>query len=340
MSDEDVTLAPASLAPDVRRPDAPALPLGGDGRLDAYVRDDDARARHRELLLAERAIAGKYMALGQRQAWPYAVGGLVSFAGWVALWPLCIYGLLPLWLGCALSTVVTITGWLYAHEAMHETIARKGTRGHFWNELTGQLSLIPLLFPLAVARQTHLAHHRHTNDPRKDPDFPDIAPSFLGAIVKVWLNRQPNPSGQIHHYRRVLFEEIGTPEAKASFRQLAMVQLAAMAFWFGMCWAGHAVEVALLWWVPRWLALWQIHISFGWEPHHPHDKTGRYTSTRVFRSRFGHWASLGIEGHLAHHLYPRVPMHLTPPLLRELAPLLAERGVDIGRLRPGWTAKG
>ena len=87
MSDEDVTLAPASLAPDVRRPDAPALPLGGDGRLDAYVRDDDARARHRELLLAERAIAAKYMALGQRQAWPYAVGGLVSFAGWVALWP-------------------------------------------------------------------------------------------------------------------------------------------------------------------------------------------------------------------------------------------------------------
>jgi beta-carotene hydroxylase len=217
---------------------------------------------------------------------------------------------------------------------MHENIGRKGTRRFFWNQLTGELALFPLLFPLAIARITHLQHHRFTNDPLRDPDQPDLAPSFWRAVMKVWLNRQPNPSAQIHHVRRVIYEQIGTAEAATAFKAAMLLQLAALTFWFAMAWAGHAAEVALLWWLPRWLALIQIRVGFSWEPHHPHDAQGRYRATRVFRSRFGPGLlSMGIEGHLAHHLYPTVPMHLTPAMLRELAPLLAERGVDCGALR-------
>jgi len=314
----------------------------GDAGLDAYTRAmpdgyDAERARLRELTRRERAVATKYYHLGQTQTWPYVAGTLVGFVAWLSLWPLAIMGILPLWLGTILSTLAIIGGWLVAHEAMHDTLGRRGTRAHFWNELTGQLALFPLLFPLSIARITHLAHHKYCADPLRDPDYPDVAPSFMGTIFKVWLNRQPNPSGQIHHVRRVIYDVIGTEEAKKAFRTTMLVQLAAISFWIALAETGHAMEAAMLWWLPRWLALIQIRVGFSWEPHHPHDMTGRYTHTRVFRSRFGRVLSMGIEGHLAHHLFPHVPMHLTPAMLRELSPMLAERGVDIAQLREGWT---
>ncbi len=298
----------------------PAMPLPASQALDRHVRRDS--------LQQERAIARKFYELGQRQTWPYVAATILGFIGWVALFPLTIWHIVPLWAACVLSTLAIITGWLIAHEAMHDTLGRKGTRRRFWNELTGWLALFPLLFPFSIGRITHLQHHLHCNDPLRDPDQPDNAPSFGAAIVKVWLNRQPNPNAQFHHVRRVLLEQLGTPEAKAAYRDAVLVQLAGTAFFIGMALSGHALAVALVWWLPRWLALVQIRVGFSWEPHHPHTGTGRYTSTRVFRSRFGRFLSMGIEGHLAHHLYPNVPMHLTRPMLVELRPMLEARGVD------------
>lgn len=301
--------------------DAPAIPLArGDG-LDRHVRAD--------LTKQELAIARKYYEIGQTIRWKYVAATIAGFAVWLSLFPLTILGIMPLLPAFVISYLIATAGYITAHEAMHSNIGRKGTKAWFWNELTGQLSMIPLMFPFSIARITHLQHHKYPNDPVRDPDYPDSAPNLPAALWKGWLNRQPGKTAQAHHIKKVLLEEIGTPEAKAALKQTAIVQLLGTLFFIGMALAGYAMEIAMVWWLPRWFALIHTHVFFSWETHFPHQGRDRYDNTRIFKSSVGTFLSMWIEYHLVHHLYPNIPMHLTKRAYFEMKPILAERGVDV-----------
>ena len=316
---EQLRLDPAA-AVETIAPEAPALPLGKGSGLDRHLLLDLQRQ--------EREIAKKYYAIGQQIRWKYVAATLVGFAVWVSLFPLTMLDIVPLWAAFVVSYLIATAGYVTAHEAMHSTIGRKGTNGWFWNELTGQLSMIPLMFPFSIARVTHLQHHRFPNDPVRDPDYPDGAPNLRAALWKGWLNRQPGKTAQAHHIKKVLLEQVGTPEAKRALKETALVQLAGTLFFIGMALAGYAMEIAMVWWLPRWLALLHTHVFFSWETHHPQTGTGRYDNTRIFRSSVGSFLSMWIEFHLVHHLYPNIPMHLTKKAYFEMKPILEARGVD------------
>ncbi|HEX8480469.1 MAG TPA: fatty acid desaturase [Allosphingosinicella sp.] len=276
----------------------------------------------------ERDIAAKYMG-GRMWIYPaFAVGG---FSLWMALFPLAIAGIIPLWLGFIVSCVLSTGGYVTSHEAMHSNIGRKGEKGRWLNELTGQISTIPLIFPFSMARLMHLQHHYHCNDPQRDPDYPDAAPTAWKAIVKTWVNRQPRNDGSIHHYKRIL-AELNSPASRRAQRDTVILQLAAMAFFFAMSWSGYALVIAAIWWLPRHIALSYIRFYLSWAPHHPRVQTGRYENTVLFRSRLGHIMSMGMETHLVHHLYPSIPSHRTKAAYREMRDVLAARGVDVNRL--------
>lgn len=305
---------------------APALPLLRPSReIDAHTR--------RTLAQMERAVVDKYHKIGLNQRWPYAVGTFVGFALWVAFFPLTIMNVVPLPVAFVVSTILISGGWITGHEAMHSSLGRRGQGSRWINELTGVLAMIPLLFPFSMARISHLQHHKFTNDPLKDPDYPDAAPSLPAALYKVWLNRMPGKTNQIHHFRHVMVNEIGTPESKKALRDLMLAQLAGHLFFIAMATAGYAMEVALVWWLPRWIALIHIHVFFGWEPHFPFKSTRRYEHTRLYKSRLGNLLAMGVEGHLVHHLYPHIPIHLTMAACREMLPALEARGVDASGLR-------
>jgi beta-carotene hydroxylase len=300
--------------------EAAALPLGEGSGLDAHVR--------RSLMQQERAIGLKYAAHNQR-TWPYVVTAIGCFAAWLSFWPLAMLGFLPLWLGCILSSIFVAGGYVVAHEAMHDNLGREGSKTRFWNELTGQISTIPLILPFSMLKTMHLLHHQHTNHPDKDPDAIHAAPNVVMAVVQSWLNRQPGAGGTAARWRRHI-GEIGTPAAQNALKQTLLLQLAAMAFFFAMAWSGHAIVVALLWWLPRHIGLSYIHAVLSWAPHHPHGKTGRYDDTRIIRHKLGLWGAMGIDFHLIHHLYPYIPVHATKAAYREMKPILEARGVDCG----------
>ena len=289
---------------------------------------DPARQARQRLLAEERAIAAKYMG---GPMWGYAVFALGGFALWVALFPLAMAGVLPLWLGFLVSTALATAGYVTSHEAMHSNIARKGEKLRWLNELVGQVSTIPLIFPFSMARIMHLQHHYHCNDPLRDPDYPDEAPSAWRAIVKTWVNRQPRNGGSIHHYKRIL-AELDSPASRRAQRDTALLQLGAMAFFFAMAWSGYALEIAAIWWLPRHIALSYIRFYLSWAPHHPRTRQGRYENTKVFKSRLGHILSMGMETHVVHHLYPSIPNHRTKAAYFEMKPVLAARGIDISPL--------
>lgn len=297
-----------------------AIPLAAGDELDAYTR--------RDLIRLERDIADKYHTIGQKQMVPYVVGAVLCFALWVSFFPLTILGIVPLPVAFVLSTLFMSGCWIVGHEAMHSGIGAKGSKLRRWNEIVGVITMIPLMFPFSIAKITHLQHHRFVNDPLKDPDYPDAAPTMFKAILKIWLNRQPGKDNQVHHIRRIIVEDIATPGAKTALKHLLLAQLAGHLFLIGMALSGYAVEVALVWWLPRWIGLIHIHLLFGWEPHSPHIGNDRYKQARVYRSVLGSWGSMGVEHHLVHHLHPHIPIHLTAKAYREMKPILQARGVD------------
>jgi beta-carotene hydroxylase len=297
---------------------SPALPLPDGKQPDAYL--------HRSSLQQERAIAAKYAAERVR-TWPYTVVAIICFAAWLSFFPLAIAHILPLWLGCALTSVFVAGGYVIAHEAMHSNLGRPGTPARFWNELTGQISTIPLILPFSMVKQMHLLHHQFCNDPDKDPDAIHCAPNLAMALVKSWLNRQPGAGGTAARWRRHIAEQ-GTPEAQRALVETMALQIVAMGFFFIMAWSGYAIEVALLWWLPRHIGLSYIHAVLSWSTHHPHNRTGRYDNARITRHPLGDVLSMGIDYHLIHHLHPYIPFHATRAAYREMKPLLELRGVD------------
>lgn len=316
-ADDQLVLRPG-LAPAADAAPAPAVPLReGDG-LDAHVR--------RTLLQQERAIGVKYAAQNVT-TWPYTVIAIACFVAWIAFWPLAIAGVLPLWLGCVMTSVFVAGGYVVAHEAMHSNLGKEGTPQRFWNELTGNISTIPLMLPFSMVKEMHILHHLHTNHPDKDPDAIHAAPNVVMAVVQSWLNRQPGAGGTGARWRRHC-AELGTPEAKRAVAQTMLFQLVGMGFFFAMAWAGYAIEVALLWWLPRHIGLSYIHAVLSWAPHHPHGGTGRYENTSIIRHPLGYVGSMAIDYHLIHHLHPHIPFHATRAAYREMKPVLEARGVD------------
>jgi beta-carotene hydroxylase len=298
--------------------DRPALPLRPGSGLDAHTR--------KSLIQIEREIGLRYAAHHLR-TWPYVAAAIGCLAIFAAMFPLAIAGVVPLWLGCAVNSVFVAGGYVISHEAMHSNLGREGTRQRFWNELTGWIGAIPLILPFSMLKTMHLLHHRHTNDPHADPDAIHAAPNVAMAVVRSWLNRQPGAGGTGARWRRHI-AEIGTPEAQATLKHTMAIQAVVMAFFFAMAWNGYAIEVALLWWLPRHIGLSYIHAVLSWAPHHPHGGRGRYDNTGVIRHRLGHWGSMGINFHLIHHLYPFIPVHACKAAYAEMKPILEARGVD------------
>ncbi|MEM6535801.1 MAG: fatty acid desaturase [Pseudomonadota bacterium] len=278
-----------------------------------------------DLLRQEREIARRHIG-----KFPYfaVAWAFINLAIWLSLWPLVLMGYLPLWLGFVIAAVNVTLCYLPSHEAQHDIIARPGEPLRWLNELVGHLSVIPLAVPYRVLRYTHLEHHKHTNDPQRDPDHSTHAAGPLSAIWKSIKNRQPRAEGGFNGYADALYR-IGRGDLVV---EGALATLAFYTFLIAMAWSGLALEAALLWWLPRHIALTYIQFYLSWAPHHPGTRTGRYRNTRSFRSILGNLGSLGMQYHIVHHLHPRIPLYRTPMAYWEMKPILEARGCDVSEL--------
>jgi beta-carotene hydroxylase len=97
-----------------------------------------------------------------------------------------------------------------------------------------------------------------------------------------------------------------------------------------LAWNGLALEALLLWWLPYHLAITYIVFFLSWAPHHPMQEQGRYRDTRSWKSRIGSLGSMWMEFHIVHHLHPYIPLIDTRAAYRELRPILAARGCELG----------
>mgnify|MGYP001826013061 CR=1 FL=1 len=131
--------------------------------LGTTIPDDLSQLSNAELRRLELNIARKYSG---KVPWGIVAWAFGNLAFWLALWPLVLLDIIPLWLGFVLSTVSLSLVYLPTHDAQHYIIGRPGTRLHWLNELLGHATTWMVGTPFEVYRISHLDHHRHTNDPQ------------------------------------------------------------------------------------------------------------------------------------------------------------------------------
>lgn len=297
----------------------------GELDMDQVVIPENLEALSDEQLdVLERQIASGYMHI---VPWGAVIWGLGNCLVFISLFPLVLFDILPLWLAFPIATINIAASYLPSHEAQHNIIAGKGKPLRWLNELVGHVSTIPLVYPYRVLRATHMEHHKYANHPELDPDVDVHADTTWGFLVQAMRNRQPG-ADRGNAYGQTL-ERIGQKELMLDALVFQGVYLAIL---FVMAWTGHAIEAALLWWIPKHISQTYISYYLSWAPHHPAAEQGRYRDTRGFKSRLGNFLSSGMQYHIIHHLYPRIPLSLTPSAYRALKPILQQRGCDLGTL--------
>ena len=272
----------------------------------------------------EREIARKYIG---GLSWFMIIWPFTNTICWLSLWPLVFLDIMPLGIAFLIAIVNCTLSYLPSHEAQHDIYARKGEKLYWLNQLIGHAALIPLASSYRVLRETHIEHHKHTNDPELDPDFSSNAQNGWGSIMTSIDNFQPGSKSNARYMETL--QRLSTPEAKRAIRDQIIITLTYHLFLFSMALSGYALEVLLLWWLPIKLAFTYIRYFLSWRPHFPNPQMGRYKNTRSFSSWLGDISALGMTAHIVHHLHPRIPLDRTPAALRELRPILELRGCDL-----------
>ena len=113
-------------------------------------------------------------------------------------------------------------------------------------------------------------HHKHANDPELDPDYSTHADGPLRALWKSMQNRQPRAKGGFNAYGDMLMR-IGRQDVLLDG---ILYQIVHYSILFALAWSGYAIEAALLWWLPRHIALTYIQFYLSWAPHNPGPKQG------------------------------------------------------------------
>lgn len=230
------------------------------------------------------------------------MGGLWVAQGWV-LWPVVLVVQ-----GVALNFLFTLE-----HEATHKTPFRTA-----WiNEAVGWICGVLLLLPFEWFRYFHLAHHRHTNIPEKDPELiAGAKPESQGAffwhvtglpywramavqIVKNALGRDPGE----------FIPERSHPRIRREARwMLALYALAAasllvspLVFW--------------VWLLPGLIGQPFLRLYLLAEHGRCAFVTNMLENTRTtLTNRVVRYLAWNMPYHVEHHTLPQVPFHKLPAL--------------------------
>jgi fatty acid desaturase len=222
---------------------------------------------------------------------------------------------------------------VFLFSAEHEAIHRTAFRSRWLNDITAWVAGLVLLLPPAYFRYFHFAHHRHTQDPARDPELALPKP----VTVAQWLTQVsgwPYWRGQIglliaHALGRVTaayIPERNRAEVILEARIFLAIYLAATLVSIA-AWS----DVLLVYWIvpallgQPFLRLYLLAEHTGC-PLVPDMLANSRTTLTNAAVRFIAW---NMPYHAEHHAYPSVPFHALPDLHRLLR-------ADIGTIARGY----
>ncbi len=235
-------------------------------------------------------------------AWPTVLMFVVCTMVLVLVWYACLHALLPLLAGMIINGITAYFLFSVVHDSSHNAVSR-----HKWlNELVGRIGLVYFapLAPMDVARYIHMSHHKHANDPDRDPDAYSHKLDWLFPVR--WLNFD-------YFYTKWFFTK-GGGFARRKYPALALY----VSFILGMCgliiWAGYGFELLMLWFLPTRISSFLFVLVFSYLTHQPFETLARENEYKATALRLGadwFWGPLMTNHnyHLIHHLYPNAPFY-------------------------------
>lgn len=201
---------------------------------------------------------------------------------------------------------------------LHETTHRTPFRSLWLNRAVGWVTGLVLVLPPEGFRLFHLAHHRHTQDPHRDPELIGAAPMTRAGYV--WrLTGLPYWRSQIGLLLRTASGRVREPWVPAADRWHLVVEARLfLAAYLGVAVAavaGHSAWPVWLYVVPVLLGQPVLRVVLMAEHGGLPQIADRLVNTRTTRAG-RQLAALfwNANYHAEHHLAPGVPFHALPRL--------------------------
>ena len=105
-------------------------------------------------------------------AWPTVILGLFVGLAYLATVAAALAGALSLWFAVPIVAMLTYASYTVAHDSIHGSISGNHRSFRWLNRALGYMVAWIVMIPLTAHRHEHMDHHRHTNDPERDPDYP------------------------------------------------------------------------------------------------------------------------------------------------------------------------
>jgi len=230
-----------------------------------------------------------------------------------------------LWIGPALAAHGIVLSFLFA--PLHETIHRTAFHGRRLNDAVAWICGAVLALPPRYFRAFHFAHHRHTQDPARDPELARPKPAswrqYLWHVsgLPYWRERITT---LLRHAGGRVGEGFIPPRERPAVVGEARVLLAVYAA-IALASIASGTWIAVVYWVvPAVLGQPALRLYLLAEhtgcPMVPDMLKNARTTLTTWPLRRLAW---NMPYHAEHHAYPALPFHALPAAHRALAPRIA-----------------
>jgi fatty acid desaturase len=219
-----------------------------------------------------------------------------------------------LWLAPAMLLHGIVLVFLFA--PLHEAVHRTAFRSRRLNDVVAWICGGVLILPPEYFRAFHFTHHRHTQDPARDPELISPKPDTLGDYmwhvsgVPYWRERGTTT---FRHALGLVDEPFITPRLRPRIAREARTLLAAYAALAAVSVAAGSPALLLLWLGPALLGQPFLRLYLLAEHTGCPLVTDMLANSRTTRSlaviRKLAW---NMPYHAEHHAFPAVPFHALP----------------------------
>lgn len=243
---------------------------------------------------------------------------IVAICGlWPSPWAILPFAVLGIVLNC-----------LYAGQ--HEMSHRTAFRARWLNDGVGAAIGFLSLYPARWDRYFHFAHHRHTQDPARDPELLARGP-YTPRSYALYLIGLTYWQGRIRGTARIALGRIPTYATYLGEAQRREVILEARLHWLGyallaaLSVALHSWALVLFWLAPMMLFKWVHNLQNTGEHTCLTHEQDTLRNTRTLRGPWlARWLVWNMSYHTAHHTFPGIPFFALPELNREIQTRLGE----------------
>jgi len=205
---------------------------------------------------------------------------------------------------------------------LHETVHRTAFRRRWLNDAVAAVTGAVLVLPPTWFRAYHMAHHRHTQDPDRDPER--MVPAVRTWAGYVWrLSGLPYWSGQIAGLVARAAGHADAPFLPTGIRRSVILEARVYLGIYGALLLGSVSmgSMVLLWvWVAPVVTAMPALRAFLMAEHDgcPESPAMLLNSRTTETGPLLAWLSWNMNRHTAHHAHPGVPFHALPALDRLL----------------------